>query len=567
MTRDHVAIANKYAADVLSGKIPANKKIKRACQRHADDLARKRWRYAFNADKAGRACRFIERLPHTKGEWAAARSLITLEPWQCFIVCSIFGWVDAKTGWRRFRTAYLQIPRKNGKSILAAGIGLYLAFADGEFGAEVYSGATTEKQAWEVFKPAKLMMQRRPEFAKALGVDVRAKVLVCEEDESKFEPIIGDPGDGSSPSCAIVDEFHEHDTPNQYDTMQTGMGSRRQALMLVITTAGYNLAGPCHEKYEECARVLDGVFEDDTLFACIYEADPEDDWTSPSTLRKVNPNFGVSVFEDFLLAQLRAAMQNPIQQAKFKTKHLNQWCNTYAALFNIENYRKCADPALDEGALIDSKARCIFAVDLASKSDFCTQQRIYERDIAGQRHYYAFARYWLPEAKMDEEGPNKAHYAKWHADGWLTRTDGATVDFDLIKDTTVADAKESSPDAMVYDPFNATAFAKDVENEGVLCVEFNQNPQAFAVPLDELANAIDSGRYHHDGNPISLWCFANTVGRPAKKGMFSPVKQKGKDHQKIDGAVAVTMGISFAMGGDIGGDLDGALADPIFSKG
>jgi phage terminase large subunit-like protein len=200
--------------------------VRAAAKRHLADLKRKRFPYQFVPDKGARVCRFIEMLPHTKGQWAAKKQTIKLEPWQCFLVVVLFGWLRRSNGKRRFRAAYWEIPRKNGKSILAAGMGLYMLLADGEFGAEVYSGATTEKPAWEVFKPAKLMLQRNERMREKLGASVWAKALVVESNGSKFEPIIGDPGDGASPSCAIVDEYHEHQTPNLHDTMETGMGAR-----------------------------------------------------------------------------------------------------------------------------------------------------------------------------------------------------------------------------------------------------------------------------------------------------------------------------------------------------
>jgi phage terminase large subunit-like protein len=179
-----------------------------------------------------RVCRFIEKLPHTKGKWARAKETIRLEPWQIWILCCTFGWLRKTTGLRRFRVLFVVVPRKNGKSALSAGIGLYMLCADGEFGAEVYSGATNEKQAWEVFKPARLMAMRTPALCAKFGVEVNARSLVRIDDESKFETITGDPGDGQSPSCSIHDEYHEHADDGQVDTMQTGMGARDQPLQV-----------------------------------------------------------------------------------------------------------------------------------------------------------------------------------------------------------------------------------------------------------------------------------------------------------------------------------------------
>jgi len=208
------ATAQQFARDVVRGKMPCCRYVVLACQRHLDDLKKSKERdfpYRFDPDKAEKKLRFIEFLPHTKGEWAQKRQRVKLEPWQCFGIAVTFGWVRKKNGLRRFRESYWEIPRKNGKSSLAAGVGLGMFCADGEFGAEVYSGATTEKQAWEIFHPARLMVVRTPELKELLGIEVNAANLNRPEDGSRFEPIIGNPGDGASPSCALVDEYHEHD--------------------------------------------------------------------------------------------------------------------------------------------------------------------------------------------------------------------------------------------------------------------------------------------------------------------------------------------------------------------
>lgn len=257
----NVNAANQYARDVVRGKIVACQFVIQACQRHLDDLMAeksKSFRYRFDKDLAERAAKFIQLLPHTKGEWAFKRMPITLEPWQLFVICCAFGWVNKGSRLRRFREVYTEIPRKNGKSAISAGVALYCFACDNEFGAEVYSGATTEKQAWEVFRPARLMCKRTPMLTEAFGIEVNASNMNRPEDGARFEPLIGNPGDGSSPHCAVVDEYHEHATDALYTTMLTGMGARRQPLMWAITTAGYNIEGPCYDKRREVIEMLNG---------------------------------------------------------------------------------------------------------------------------------------------------------------------------------------------------------------------------------------------------------------------------------------------------------------------
>jgi len=210
--------------------------------------------------------------------------------------------------------------------------------ADNEYGAEVYSGATSEKQAWEVFRPAKQMCQRTPELLEAFGLEVNASNISQLADEGRFEPIIGSPGDGASPSCAIVDEFHEHKSWELYETMVTGMGARRQGLMWVITTAGANIEGPCYQLRRQVIEMLNGTVPDDETFGVIYTLDEDDDWTTLDALKKANPNFGVSVYQDYLVSQQQRAIKQASFTNTFKMKHLNVWVSKPIKLWQIIPY-------------------------------------------------------------------------------------------------------------------------------------------------------------------------------------------------------------------------------------
>ena len=209
----------------------------------------------------------------------------------------------------------------------------------------IYSGATTEKQALEVFRPAKQMAQRHPEFSDHYGVEINVKNMNAV-DGSRFEPVIGSPGDGSSPSCAIIDEFHEHKRWDLYQTMDTGMAARDNALLLIITTAGTNLASPCFEKDQDCKKLLDGLLVEDSLFTILFEADTDDDWTGKTAMKKANPNLGVSVLPHVLDAQMVKAKRSPSAQAAYKTKHLCQWVNSGSAFLNTLKWAECGDSSL-----------------------------------------------------------------------------------------------------------------------------------------------------------------------------------------------------------------------------
>ena len=555
MATPHVVAANKYARDVIAGKIPAGGYVRKACERHLRDLdaATKakaklgsRHPYYFDADAAEKACAFIELLPHTKGKWARLSERLVLAPWQCFIVACLFGWKRSKNGMRRFRELYAEIPRKNGKSQLGAGIGLYMFCADGEYGAEVYSGATTEKQAWEVFGPARQMMSRTPGLMKAAGAEVWAKSLAIPADGSKFEPIIGKPGDGSSPSCALIDEFHEHDTPDLLDTMETGMGAREQPLTAIITTAGYNLGGPCFDKHTEAKKMLDGLIENDELFAVIFSIDDGDDWADPKVLAKANPNYGVSLDADFLAAQQRRATMNPIEQNRFKTKHLNVWCSARNAWMNMTAYNMLADHSL---TLDEFKGEeCWIALDLASKNDICAFVQVFKRNLMGVDHYYAFGRYYVPEDTIEEAKTNQALYRKWVIQGHLFATEGAEIDFDVIREDVREFSKHHAVQEVAYDPWRATQLAHQLTKDGATAVEFRQTVQNMSPAMKEVESAVKSGRFHHDGNPVLAWMFSNvTAKEDAKENIFP---RKEKPDQKIDGPVAVIMAVGRAMVGD-----------------
>lgn len=552
----HVDAAVGYARDVVAGKIDASNRVRQACQRHLADMKRKGWRYEFDAAKAEKACRFIELLPHAKGEWARRGETIRLEPWQCFFVCSVFGWVDKKTRLRRFRIALLLVPRKNGKSALAAGIGLYMFTADGEHGAEVYSGATTEKQAWEVFRPARQMLMATPELQEATGAEAGAKTLFNLADGSRFEPVIGKPGDGASPSCAIVDEYHEHQSDELYDTMLTGMGARAQPLMLVITTAGADIAGPCYALQQDVERVLDGQIENDELFGLIYGIDEGDDWTDPAILRKANPNFGVSVGAEFLEAQQAEAIRSARKQNTFKTKHLNVWVTARNPYFNLEAWKRCGDTTLKESDF--AKEECFGALDLAAKKDLAAKVKVFRRVIDGKTHWYLFPRFWLPEEQA--EGGDRAHYAGWAKQGHIRLTDGNVIDYSAIRADIQADAALHAIAALGYDPWGATQLAQQLQDEdGVHCVEVKQTVANLSDAMKTLDALIEAGLIHHDGNPVMDWCISNVTAKTDANENVYPRKERAEN--KIDGAVAAIIALAVAMNAPApGGSLDDYLA-------
>jgi phage terminase large subunit-like protein len=530
-----------YAQKVVSGKISAGEYVVMACQRQLDDLDTD-FAYIFDDDLANRVCRFIESLPHTKGRWAKTRELIKLEDWQCFFLTCVFGWVSKETGYRRFREAYLEVPRKNGKSIIAASVGLYCAVADREYGAEVYSGATTEKQAWEVFRPARLMAQKQPAFKNYFGLEVNAKSLFVASDGSRFEPLIGNPGDGSSPSCAIVDEYHEHKNSDLYDTMMTGMGSREQPLMLVITTAGSNMAGPCYEKRVELQKILKGVLDAERTFGVIYSLDEGDDWKDPESWTKANPNLGISLSRDYIEAQVAAAVRSPTKQNSVKTKHFNLWVGAKSAWLNMEHWNKQADDTLCESDFYDLPSW--EGLDLATKLDIAARVSLFVRQIDGQPNYFMFPTFYLPEDAL-ESSKNAKQYQGWAAQGYLSVMEGAEIDFKVIQDEVLDLRKTRKVSELVYDPWQATQLAQAVRAEGVEAVEYRNTVGNLSPPMRELEAAIASGRLHHPDNPVLNWMASNVVAKSDAKDNIFPRKEL--PDSKIDGIVAGLFALGRAM--------------------
>jgi phage terminase large subunit-like protein len=527
-----------------------------ACERHLRDLRRsktKEFFFRFDAARAEKVCRFIELMPHTKNKWAAARLKITLEGWQCFVVCSIYGWISKKSGRRRFREATVIVPRKNGKSPLAAAIGDYMFLADGEFGAEVYSGASTEKQAWEVFRPARQMVLQTPDMAKRFGITVGAKQMAVIGDSSRFEPVIGKPGDGAAPSCALIDEYHEHPDATLYDTMKTGMVGRENPILLVITTAGTDRSGPCYALQKDLEKVLEGTVENENWFGIIYTIDEGEDWTKLESLIKANPNWGVSVDPEILTADHREAIRNPRKENSFKTKHLNIWVNADERWITQAAWDACCDPKLKLGDF--EKQECFIGLDLASKVDLASKIIVFRRDLEGlsekdgqtivaTRHYYVFGSHYLNESKVQEA--HGTHYAAWSNAGQLIETPGNETDYVWITDDLVADADRFVVLEVPHDPYHAAplmqfAQAREDWNRNVVPVVIDQNVRNMSAAMKELEAAIASVRIHHDGDPVLAWAMSNVVCRRDRKGNIFPTKERQEN--KIDPVTALLMAV------------------------
>lgn len=547
-----VNMANQYARDVLNGKILTSKSIQLACQRHFNDLKislDKGYPYRFDRELAERACRFVQLLPHSSGDLAGQK--LKLEPWQAFAFSSIFGWVTKKTKKRRFREAYIRVARKNGKSFFAAGIGTYMFCADGENSAEVYCGATTMAQAKKVFTPARQMADRLPSLRSKFNISVWVDSLT-RPDGSLFAPIAGKPGDGDSPHCAIIDEYHEHDTDHMYEAMTLGMGARSQPLTLIITTAGTSLESPCYDKDKQVKEMLNGHVPNDRLFGLIYELDEGDDWTDPTNFIKANPNLNVSISYDDLLAEMEVAKQVPRKVNAFKTKRLNIWVSGKAAFYNMTQWHAAADKSLRYEDFVGEDY--FLGLDLAQRLDLNAGVGVFVREIEGKKHYYCIRpKFWVPEDTVRSTDPKIAktadRYVKFVEMGALEATDGAEADYREIL-ASIIDLQEIDKvrvSEIPIDPSGATALSHELQDHGFEPISIRQDYTNMSPPMKELEAALAGGRFHHDGNPVLSWCISNVIGKnvPGSDDIVRPTK--GDKQSKIDGATALFMAIGRAM--------------------
>lgn len=548
MDRDYIAIAVKYVHDVLSGEVPACKWVRLACQRQKDDLARTDLPWHFDREKATRACRFIELLPHIKGKWSS--TLLVLEPWQVFILTTVFGWVDA-AGNRRYRTVYIEVPRKNGKSAISSGVALY-CFCEDEPGAEIYSAATKKDQARIVFDVARRMVTKSPGLTRRFGVQVEKHRLFVDESAKEFKPLSSDEDglDGLNIHCVIIDELHAHKSRAVWDVLDSATGSRSQPLIWAITTAGSNQQGVCYEQREYVTSILSGRHQDDRYFGIIYTVDlaekgadgkiiPGDDWKLEATWRKANPNYGVSILAADIEALARKAMQSARSQNNFLTKRLDVWVNAEEAFYNMDAWRNCRR----EVTLADFEGEdCYIGLDLSSKTDVASKARVFRREEKDGAHYYVFMQHYLPDAVLEsDENTNQQHYTEWSESGRIRLTPGPRIDYEVIKDDLIEDCRRFRVVAIAYDPWNAEYLQQQMSAEGAPMVENPMGVRTMSEPMKESDALILAGRLHHDGDPVMAWMMSNVVGVLDAKNNVYPRKEKPE--RKIDGPVAMIMAL------------------------
>lgn len=505
--------------------------------------------YWWNPSAAERPVQFVESYcRHHKGEWAGQP--LKLAPWQARATRILFGWLRSD-GSRRFRLAYIEVPRKNGKTTWLGGLGLYMTVADGEPGAEVYSTATKKDQAKIVHNDAREMVKRSPTLRRY--VRILRNNINCPRMGAKFEPLGADSStlDGLNPSCNIVDELHAHKDRSLWDVMDTAMGARRQPLTLAITTAG--LTDPeaiGYQQHSHAASVLEGNLEDEALFAFIACADSEDDWTQEATWQKANPNYGVSVRPEYLAQQAKKAAEQPSFLPSFLRLHLDVWVTAAKRWLSMEAWNREASEPLgwhEARELELSGARCFGGLDLSTTTDLSAVALLFPLPGTKPVEYATLLRVYCPERSIEQRSKrDRVPYDAWARLGWLRPTPGEVIDYDYIRADVVQLAKRYSVAEFGFDPWNATQITTQLaEQDGLPMVQVRQGYQSMSAACKELEKLVVAGRLRHGGHPILRWAASNATLRHDPNDNVAP--DKAKSTGRIDPLVAVIIALSRAI--------------------
>jgi len=536
----------QYALDVVEGRRVAGQTERLACQRHLDDLARQGsddFPWVFDETRANRIYTWFRYCHHVEGPLAGKP--IELLPFQQFDLGCIFGWVHRETGLRRFEKAYIQEARKNGKSTILAGVGLYLMAGDGEESPAVYCAAVDKEQARIIYRAAKAMAQKSPDIRKRLkirdyeiGHMTRGGQMRALSKDTKNK-------DGLNPSGAIIDEYHAHPTSEIYDLLWSAWGQRAQALMVIITTAGFDTEqNPCYREYEYCKQILSGVITNDRYFVIIRQLDPDDDEHDPAVWIKANP---LRAATPAGLAKLREqhdeayGSQDPVKIRNFRVKLLNIWGqgaeNSYIGdLLPVWNELAVSREEFIE---LTRGKQTIVGLDLSKKIDLTADGFIFD---LGDGRVAVCAHGFMPiETIARHEKTDRVEYRHWANGGWITATPGNVTDYHMVE-THIHDCElnhEWVVHEICFDPYNATHFATELGDQGYTCVEIRQGVRTLSEPTKLFRDLIAQRRIVHDGSPALTWCLANAVIEQDNNENIKLSKKNAGDTKRIDLLAAV----------------------------
>jgi phage terminase large subunit-like protein len=534
---------NQYANDVISGKIVACKFVIDACSRHLNDIERSKkasYPYYFDENEAKIYTTFISNLNLWKSSWA--NKPVDLQGWQYFIIQVLLGWKKKGDKTRRFRKAYIEMARKNAKTTLAAMIALAILYIDNESGGQIYSAATKEEQAKIVVTDMAGIINAtpllKPSFTFRKSKEGYSRIML-ESTYSFVRPLgrDSDTQDGFDPYIGIIDEYHEHNTDGLINVIESGMGARREPLLLIITTAGFDKTKPCYSYRKNITDILEGHIEDEQLFGIVYTLDEGDDFRDKSNWIKSNPNMNVSIFETFLEQQMVDALNRGSKLPAFLTKNMNIWVDSSTTWIDSNAWEACVyEVEMDE--LRDKE--CWIGLDLASVADITAMVCLFN-DVNGRQYYKPF--FFAPKNAVKERGKKDGvDYAKWAREGYLILTDGGAgkaTDYKYIKEKILWLCENTNVKNVAFDKWNSSSLINELNDLCVPTAPYSQGIASMSFPTKEFERDVLQGNLAHDGNPIMSWMLRNVE---LSFDTNDNVKiDKKKSTQKVDGPVAAVM--------------------------
>jgi len=495
----------------------------------------------FDPAKAAFAVDFIQQLRHTKGEWYG--NPFILLPWQREIVETLFGAVKP-SGFRQFKTCYVEIAKKNGKTALAAALALLLLVADGEPGAEIFSCAADRSQAALIYRDAAGMARQCPALSKRLKVLESTKRIIFPAASSFYQVLSSETYSkhGLNPHAVLFDETHVADS-ELFRVMTHGSSdARRQPVHFFISTAGSSTAGIGYQLHQKAIDIRDGRKSDPTFLPVIYSAGPEDDWTDSKTWAKANPSLGSTISEENLRLACESAQQNPVEENSFRQLRLCQWVKQSVRWMPMDRWDACADP-VDPEALRGRP--CYAGLDLSSTTDLSALVLVFPPEEP-EGKYEVLPYFWVPEESLAIRA-RKDHvlYDVWSRQGRLFATPGNVIDYSRIERQVEALGEEYRILEVAFDRWGATHLVQRLEAAGFTLVPCGQGFQSLSQPTKELMRLVLGGRLAHGGHPVLRWMADNVHVRTDPAGNVKPDKEKSGE--KIDGIVALVMALDRAL--------------------
>ena len=496
----------------------------------------------YDKATADYAVSFIECLCHTKGTWA--RKPFELIDWQEQIIRDVFGTLKAD-GYRQFNTAYIEIPKKQGKSELAAAVALLLTCGDHEERAEVYGCAADRQQASIVFNVAADMVRMCPALSKRVKILDSQKRLIYLPTGSIYQVLSADVGNkhGFNTHGVVFDELHTQPNRKLYDVMTKGSGdARMQPLYFLITTAGNDTKSICYEVHQKAKDIIDGRKIDPTFYPVIYGADDEDDWTDPKTWKKANPSLGITVAIDKVRAACESAKQNPGEENAFRQLRLNQWVKQAVRWMPMEKWDKCTFAVNED----DLEGRvCYGGLDLSSTTDITAFVLVFPPADEDDK-YIVLPFFWIPEDNLDVRVKrDHVPYDVWERQGCLKTTEGNVVHYGYIEKFIEKLGERFNIKEIAFDRWGAVQMVQNLEGMGFTVVPFGQGFKDMSPPTKELMKLVLEEKLAHGGQPVLRWMMDNIYIRTDPAGNIKPDKEKSTE--KIDGAVATIMALDRAI--------------------